>query len=287
MRRGFVRCLWGVPSKAYRRNSKVINVDLEFIKYNVFDQPFTTYVFGESNLELLKRQGIENCKLISKDISLWDWKIIRGGEIDQYGHKLKTLEAASNDFDEFIFLDWDCMAVRPLPEDFWEDLSKKQMIQAHLRSYGMKQKYIQKKGSIWRDKDVNKRPCASFIYVRGKEMAEKIYNTWLEDKKRSDEKTLAIVTDEMMGGWDINKYWEMFEPNCFMLFRNENKGICFDKEFLKQKKLTFMHIHKQITIPCLNAIKDMTSMEDKKRYVTNKIGEIFSRFVLGTTGNVA
>ena len=286
-RRGFVRCLWGVPSKAYRRNSKVVNLDIEFIKYNTMDQPFTTYVFGKNNYKMLEDHGFQNCKLVSDDVSLWHWKDIKSKKIDQYGHKLKTLEMASKDFDEFIFLDWDCMPVISLPETFWDSFSSKSSVQAHLRSYAMKEKWIKRKGAIWREKNVNIRPCASFIYIKGKEIAEKIYNTWLEDKSASDEKALAIVTDEMMGGWQgVEKYWEFFEPNCFMLFRDDVRRPCYKKELLKEKDLMFMHIHRQITSPFLKEIENIVSIDDRKKYITDKIQEFFRVRVKAYTGKI-
>lgn len=274
MKRGFVRCLWGIPCKMYKRNAKV-NRDVEFVKYNPFDQPFTTYVFGESNLDLLQKNGFKDCKLVTKESGMYDKNTVKKEGIDQYGHKLRVLMEASKDFDEFIFLDWDCMAVRPLPPNFWDGFYDKQPVQAHLRSYGMKQKYILKKGAIWRDKDVNKRPCASFIYIRGKDIAEKIYNTWMEERKRSDEKTLAIVTDEIMGGWDINKYWDMFEPNHFTLYKDAKIHFCFPREILAAKESTFLHLNKYTISDLMNKIKSEGSMDEQRnlmgQLLTNRI----------------
>ena len=269
IRRGFVRALWGVPSKMYSRNSKVINLDLDFIKYNLNDQPFTTYVFGESNLELLHKHGITNCKLVTKEPGMYDRMTAKTQRIDQYGHKLKTIEAASNDFDEFIFLDWDCMAVRPLPENFWNSFGGKAAIQAHLRSYSMKQYYILKKGATWRTTDLNKRPCASFVYVRGKEAANLIYDTWLEDKQRSDEKTLAMVTDKMMGGWDSEKYWKDFEIDHFTLYKDAKVKFCYSRERLGAKQPTFLHINKYIGIIMIEEARKITSdVEEQKKIIT-------------------
>jgi hypothetical protein len=273
MKRGFVRCLWGVPSKMYRRNSKVINLDLEFIKYNPFDQPFTTYVFGESNYELLQSHGIKDCKLITKLPGMYDRATVKQEGIDQYGHKLKVIEEASKDFDEFIFLDWDCMAVRPLPANFWEGFYAKQSVQAHLRSYGFKQKYILKKGAIWRDVDVNKRPCASFVYIRGREIAEKIYNTWLEDKKRSDEKVLAMVTDEIIGGWDIKKYWDNFEANHFTLYKDALRTFCYSREALSKKESTFLHLNRYTIADLIKKAKVSDNIEEQRRIVGDLLTE--------------
>ena len=267
IKRGFVRCLWGIPSRMYKRSAKVVNLDLEFIKYNPFDQPFTTYVFGEHNLELLNKHGIENCKLVTKEVGMYDRATVKAQGINQYGHKLRVMLEASKDFDEFIFLDWDCMAVRPLPEEFWDSFYKKQSIQAHLRSYGMKAKYIRLRGATWRDKDINKRPCASFVYMRGKEIAEKVYNTWLEDRQRADEKTIAMVTDEMMGGWDINKYWEMFEVDHFTLYRDAVRGFCYPKELLSKKQSTFLHMNKHTIRSLIDLAKTVEGIDAQRELI--------------------
>jgi len=268
MKRGFIRCLWGNEAeKLYRRRNKVVLGDIEFTKYNRFEQPFMIYVFGENNYSVLKDNGFNNCKLLSKEPTLWDCK---KNDIQQYGHKLKVLQEASNDFDEFIFLDWDTLPIKPLPDDFWDILGKREAVQAHLRRYSNKVKWIQKRGAIWRSENQNVRPCASFIYIRGKEMANKIYNLWEQNKSWADEKTLASITDDIMGGWQgLQKYWDMFEPYCFTLYRDAGQCICYPKKLLQTKDIYFLHINKVFVSYGLKAIKNITGFEEKQNVIGN------------------
>jgi len=266
MRRGFVRCLWGTTGvKLFRRRKKVVFGDIEFIKYNKFENPFLIYVFGEDNLKILNDAGYTNCKLLSKEPSLWNCK---KDNIQQYGHKLKVLQEAAKDFDEFIFLDWDSLPIKPLPVDFWDVMSKKQPLQAHLRRYGNKDKWIKSRGAIWRDKNVNLRPCASFVYIRGQEIANKIYELWEKDKSWADEKTLAKITDDITGGWQgVNKYWDMFEPYSFTLFRDAGNCIAYPQSLLVQKDLCFLHVNRILVGYALRSIEGLKTFEEKQSAV--------------------
>jgi hypothetical protein len=92
---------------------------------------------------------------------------------EQFRHKLEVLHQGMQEFDEVVFLDWDCTECRPLPGNFWERLAEKSEIQAVLRQY-------RRKKVMWRKEHQRKLPEASFVYINNKETTKGLNKLWEE-----------------------------------------------------------------------------------------------------------
>jgi len=247
MKRAFVRGIWGDITKNGIRGGK-IGKDIDLIRENKLSKPFITYVFGIENKKYLESLDFE-CILISPEPSVWDM-------IDQlYRHKLDIFSAAMEDYDEIVFLDWDCVPTAPLPDDFWDVMSLKSSFQANLFQYRTKK-------CLWRTTDVRKVTNGGFVYMRDKTIPNKIIknydefyewvkNTGEERAKQGkklrfrekalifdDEPAMSKYADDSIGGWQgIDKYWDLFEPE----FCNLKKKSAFSDEQLKTKRECFVH----------------------------------------------
>jgi hypothetical protein len=221
--------------------------DILKIKENPFSTPFIVYVFGKDNFNCLSDMGF-NCSLIQDDPIIYDM------EKQMWRHKLDVFKAASEDFDEFVYLDWDCKPTAAFPVNFWEELGKKAPIQANLLLYRTKR-------CLWRKKEQRKTCNGGFVYIRDKSIPDQIiknYNEFCEwvAKQRversargldlrfrekalifDDEPAISKYTDDYIGGWQgANKYWELFEP----YFCNIKKSA-FSRELLGTKNECFVH----------------------------------------------
>jgi len=225
--RSFVRGLWGVydnTRRFFKRRSKMDD-DINMVQRNRYEKSFVTYVFGDDNYKYLVDQGFK-CKLVDKKPILWDMNT------QQFRHKLEILKQGMQDFNEIVFLDWDCMPIKEIPKDFWDVLGKKAPLQAILRMY-------HRRKATWRKTDQRKIPCASFVYVGDKQIANDLTDLWEKMKKPwSEEVVLGKYMDNSIGGWQgLDKYWELFEPDFFVL----RQGKVFSKELLSSKFHCFDH----------------------------------------------
>lgn len=202
IKRGFIRGLWGIHDhqgrRFYLRRTKIDN-DITMASLNKNEQPFMTYVFGEDNYKALVDKGF-NCKLIDKKPIIWDM------DNQQFRHKIEVLKVGLEDYDEIVFLDWDCQAIKPLPNYFWDVLAKKAPMQAPLRAYRHWKIH-------WREG--NRLPEASFIYIRDKAIGPQLVELWKElNCPWSEEAVIAKWMDNYQGGWKgVEEYWKIFEPN--------------------------------------------------------------------------
>jgi len=203
IKRGFIRGLWGIYEhegrRYYKRRTKLDN-DMKMIKLNKNAQEHVTYVFGEDNYKFLVDQGFD-ARLIDKRPVVWNM------EKEQFRHKLEVLYQGLQEFDEIVFLDWDCTECKPLPPDFWERLAGKEPIQAVLRIY-------HKRKATWRDSNTRTIPEASFVYIREKKIGQELNDLWEKmHRPWSEEVVLAKYIDKMHDGWHgIEHYWEHNDP---------------------------------------------------------------------------
>jgi hypothetical protein len=228
MKRAFIRGLWGVYSNennVIERRYKM-DADVKQTLENKHSPPSVTYVFGEENYNHLKDLGVEDLKLVDKNPDRYDLSE------NQYRHKLDILKIALEDYDEILFIDWDCQAKKPLPNDFWEVMGKKEYCQANLQQY-------KRKKCFWRGKhDTRKLPNAGFLYIRDKTFPDEIIKCWEANKGNSAEPPLARAMDDRSGGWvGKEKYWELYEPE----FCNLWKFSAFTNEQIKSKRCHFLH----------------------------------------------
>ena len=232
VKRGFIRGLWGIYEhegrRLYKRRGK-IDHDIRLCMHNKNNEPFRVYVFGEDNYKYLVDLGFD-CKLVDKKPILWDM------DTQQYRHKLEVFYQGLQEFDEVVFLDWDCQPIKPLPDNFWEVLGQKAPIQGALNIYHRRKAH-------WRKQDQRKVPCAEFIYLRGKEVGDDLVDLW-ENTGRpwSEEVVMARYIDNLVNddtrALDLDKYWELYEPDFFIL----NRGI-FSPERVNSKNICFKHFH--------------------------------------------
>jgi hypothetical protein len=226
-KKAFVRTLWGIydNKRYYQRRAKMDND----IKLQLMTKPnvdFTTYVFGKDNLKFLEDKGVTKLRLLDDKPILWDM------ETQQFRHKLEVFDKAMEEYDEIVFLDWDTYMIKDVPFDFWDQLKKKQKIQALLRMY-------HRRKALWRKSEKRKVPCASFVYFADKNITEELIKYWEKmDCPWSEEIVMAKYLDDINGGWKgTDFYWENYEPHFFHL----NEGIVYDKEKIKTKNICFEH----------------------------------------------
>lgn len=240
MKQKFIRTVWG-DKKSYEDHEMYSNnLDRLFEEYilaakNPYlnKEQFDVYVLGEGNYKALTGLGF-NCKLVDKNPRKYT-HLKR-----MWLNKLYLLNHAMMDYDEIIYLDWDCQPVKNIPSKIWENLRQKDVIQAPLRHYGRGHNAPWRPGR-WQKKVV---PAGGFIYCRDKnafstmltfENNPEMGTYWL------DETYLAFYTDKLMGGWkntdNVQTYFDRFEPYCAI----ETKKPVFPKK----ENTIFIH-------PCTN-----------------------------------
>ena len=238
MKVGFIRALWGIHEhkgrRFYLRRTK-IDSDIELTLHNTYCPNFKTYVFGTDNYKYLIDKGF-HCQLLDDKPIVWDL------DKQQFRHKFEVFKAASEDFDKFVFIDWDMVFVTPLPKDFWDVLAKKQTFQAILRVYHRKKAFWRKKGGA------RIIPCGSFVYIGDKNIPKIFLDYWEKlGGPWGEEVVMAKYTEDIMGGnftgspEDFEKYWNMFEPPYFAL----------QPMYSKEKMATKIHAIKHVNAKCV------------------------------------
>jgi len=245
MKRSFIKALWGIHDhqgrRLYKRRTKIDN-DIQLCLHNKYQEPFITYVFGEDNYKFLVDNGF-NCKLIDKKPIVWDI------DTQQFRHKFEAFKLAAEEFDEFVFTDWDMMFIKPLPKDFWDKMYEKEEIQAILRIY--KHPKVS-----WRNKDCKDCsrivPSGSFIYIRRKSIAEELIKYWeMLNKPWGEEVVMAkYIDDKMNNGFNMEEYWRRFEPIYFRL------QPMYEKEKLDTKICIVEHVNERGINWYLNQMKN-------------------------------
>jgi len=230
----FVRGLWGIyaqTNELVKRRYKM-DADIKETLGNRYAPPFVTYVYGDENYKYLRDLGVKkkDLKLISKD----PYKFNLSKE--QYRHKLEIYKLAMEDYGEFIYIDWDVVAKKELPNNFWELMGRKEYVQANLQQY-------KRRKCQWRKVESRKVPNGGFLYIRDKDFPDEIIDCWENKTKgNSDEPAIARAMDDRFGGWmGMKHYWKNHEP----MFCNLWKYSAFDKDYLKHKRGSVCFIHNQ------------------------------------------
>jgi len=250
-KRSFVRGVWGVPDINFlpgkNRRIKVAN-DILFAKINPYEPPLKVYVFGEDNYKILSDMGF-NCVLINKNPYIYE------RPMEEYRHKMEIWRHAQQEFDEMVFLDWDCIPLRPIDYDFWDVMQKGAKIQATIYMY-MKEK------ALWRmDKDPRKISAATFVYMREPDIANDIINIWKNmGKPWREELALTLYIEKLNNGWKgIEDYRKSkFEPPYHTLFYHYDNAY---KNSIMLKYNTFFHMNKN-KIQCLLGNENNVNDED-------------------------
>lgn len=248
MSKSFVRALWGniftLENQADRGSKLKEDIQRAIVPFDKF--PFVVYTFGKLNHESLLKIGIES-RLICNNPSKWDMKT------ELYRHKLEVFKHAMDDFDEIVFLDWDCIPVSKIYSDFWDKLNQKESFQANLFQYRTKK-------CLWREEDPRKVTNGGFVYLRDKNIPDKFIKNWdslkiwseSQNLKRQekgkalrfrercltfdDEPAMSKYVDDTLSGWKGSEvYWNLFEPSVCNLrkksvyseIENKSKNACF------------------------------------------------------------
>lgn len=257
-KRIFVRALWGIHKglEKYYVNRTKIDDEIELLKHCKYNEPFIAYVFGRDNYNHLEKQAKDipmmKIKLVSEEPVLWDM------EKQQFRHKLEVLRLAMLEFDEIVFLDWDTIPIKPLPEDFWDVLAKKDSIQATMVSYHVRGP----SAPNWREVDRDKTCSASWLYIRDKTIPDKIIKIW-EDigGEWSEERSITKYTDEISGGWQGRQYfYDRFEPK-YYIWTSARTTKKHSKELIAWKDVIFVHLKWKFTSRFLNGIKNGSLQE--------------------------
>lgn len=249
VKRAFVRSVWGDISSNGIRDGK-LGRDIEASKTNQYLKysDFKVYVFGSDNYASLVENGFD-CKMIDSSSSVYDMKT------RLYRHKLDALFKAMEDYDEIVFLDWDCYPVASIPDNFWDVMGKKAPFQANLFQYRTKK-------CLWRNVDWRKVCNGGFLYIRDKSIPRAFickYNDlsqWAEKKREErekkgkslrfreeclmfdDEPAFSKWVDDYTGGWKgMEMYWDLFEPE---FCRLKNKSA-FSEDLNSKKVKCFVH----------------------------------------------
>ena len=189
-----------------------------------------------------------------KTVLVDDNPVVWNLEEKMYRHKLEVFNRATEDFDEFAFLDWDCVPVKSVDEA-WGELGKKEIFQANLFQYRTKK-------CLWRGEDERKVCNGGFAYFRQKDIPQKmidIYDgfiVWVNKQKEyresrgrdlrfrekcllyDDEPSMSRFVDDYCGSWPgADYYWDHFEPSVC----NVRKKSVYSQEKLDSKNAIFVH----------------------------------------------
>ena len=232
MKRGFIRVVYGIYDNTHRLTARrqKIDGDIKGILNNKFNEPFQVFVFGKDNYERMCSHGFD-CVKVNDDPAPFD--LIK----HQYRHKMELIRYAMEEggYDEVVYMDWDCVPQKKLPDNFWEECYKKDAIQACLQIYHRKKCW-------WRPVDQRKVGNGGFLYIRDKSLPSRAIRHWETIPQDNDEPGWAKLTDEMMGGWtdtekNMKMFWDRFETNFCQLHR----ASPYPSELLKTKNVCFIH----------------------------------------------
>jgi len=233
-KRGIIRAFWGCPSDALSGNyrfEKEFSIDKNNCVIKRWDRiknsigsvskdkdkkqyPYDViYVFGKENKRLLSDFGIES-------VLIWDEPFKFHPVRRHWWHKLFAMKyAMENDFNELVWLDWDCKMIKTIDNNFWDVLAKKETFQASLVKYQCQMVNFRK------EKYSQYVPNGSFVYLRDRNIPSVFFD--MDVKTWTDEVVYAKYTDNIMDGYNQSKYHELFEPNVAAskrsIFRNKKE----------------------------------------------------------------
>ena len=197
---------------------------MQLATLNPYEPPIVVYVFGQDNYRNAIDMGFKDVRIIDPRPTVWDMKK------HPFRHKIEIWHRALQDFDEIVFLDWDCLPVSKIPENFWETMSNGPNMQGTLYCY-------YKRKCFWRKVAQRTVIAATFLYLRGNKIGKELIELWeASDKPWSEEVLLMNYWDNQNGGWKGAEYYleNGFEPIYHTLY-------AYNKEILKSRQMVFLH----------------------------------------------
>jgi hypothetical protein len=244
MTNSFIHGLWGIYSAKNRWWSRLSKCDQDIKLYglNPYSPKTVVYIFGEDNFKRMTDLGFD-CRLIDKRPHVWDM------ETEQYRHKMEIWKAGTQEFDAVTFLDFDCIPLKPIPNDFWDVMNKGEPIKTPIYMY-------HKKRVNRPPNDFRKVSSASFVYIRGKEHAEGMIKLWEETGKPwKEEYTLTLYIDKLSGGWKGVENYRKHDPIFYQM-----TVIYPDKD---RKNLIFGHYNHRVISRLIGDGKNVKERIDK------------------------
>lgn len=230
MKTAFVRALWG--DRLIPRSVVKIRADVTEALNQPLQIPFVTYSFGRENTELLRSCGIDarqisECGIVNffgakrrspsprprfvkgryeGPSPIYNWGV------SMWRHKLVAIAAALEEFDQVVWLDWDCRLLKRLPVDFWRRIGQGAEVQSSLRQY-------RRVKCPWRSTGRRIVPGGAFLAVRGRKAIERLLSIQQEHPTWDDEVTAAYHADWLQGGWRGEAAYVAagFEPYCYLI----------------------------------------------------------------------
>ena len=231
MKRGFIRCVWGIYDNTHRITARrqKIDGDIKRIKECKFNEPFKVYVYGQDNFDRLKNDF--DCIMVDACPNPFD--LIKY----QYRHKLELIKYAMevDGYDEVVYMDWDCVPQKKLPDDFWGKCSQRGVIQGCLQQY-------RRIKCTWRKTDRRKVLNGGFLYIRDKTIPNEIIEIWKTMPQDNDEPAIARYLDKLLGTWDnsercLKEVWDTYETPFCVLWNS----YPWTKEKIETKDKCFIH----------------------------------------------
>jgi hypothetical protein len=256
MKRGFIRAFWGTSDVKYdegwanpsTRYARMEN-DIKIVMSHPNTVPFITYIYGQENYDMAKKLGVQECVLVNKEPFIYDL------QKEFWKHKLDIFQYAMEEdgFDEMVYLDWDCLPVKPLFEDFWEILGRKESLQCNLQFY-------RRRKCLWRDTDWRKTCNGGVVYIRDKKIPAEFQKVWAQFEsahKFWDEVTISKYIDNLTGGWEgSDYYWTFYEPEVCNLTMVKKNRSAFTNEQLSSKNICFEHFIQALVSRTKRFLKD-------------------------------
>jgi len=225
--KSIIRPWWGSRDRTdnprLRRNRRLMEHTLRCVLSDTYQVPFVTYVFGKDNYKFLKSEGLEDLILVNDDPNP------RNSYKRNYIHRLDICHAALEDFDQIVCVNWNCRLIKPFPDDFWDQLNKKESLQAPL---------IKTRVNILKSREGKANrifPNDAFIYMRDKSLPNKLLDVLNWDNvsnKWTAESLMAHYLDHKHNGWiGTGKYYDLYEPDFIVsrgsVFKNKKENVCF------------------------------------------------------------
>lgn len=204
----FVRALWG---------------NYKFFIKEIPQKPMfneIVYVWGLDNLKYLSDLGY-NTKLVSEN------PLTYKKEIEKFNHKIDCFQLASEEYESFIFLDWDVFLFKPIDDDFYKSLDDKSFA-APLYSYPKKfielsntlndfnanlwvnEQISRMKTYAWEYDDLIVLPNAGFFYCYDKSVPKLL-------RKIVNENNILTLVEEfaifVLSDCDLETYIKTYEPS--------------------------------------------------------------------------